>query len=226
MNEKKPWYTKKKVWKWIGISFLALFIIGKVSEITGYSDKLEAQKAEEKAAAQEKQDADKKKRDDELAAWDAEMQAKSQAAKEEDEKREAAEKERLAKRTNKEKVTDIAKEMYGEDKFVSAEYVDGIDIAVVKIRDEVVLTPNMLKKVVLNHTKKFLEDAKDIKELKGFDLNLLSPVTDQYGNVSDEKVMSISVSRNIIDKINYDNFDSKKLPEIADDYWEHPSFSE
>lgn len=43
---KKPWHKNKTVWKWIGIVFVALFIIGKFFEFTGISDKVEAQKEE------------------------------------------------------------------------------------------------------------------------------------------------------------------------------------
>lgn len=58
MKEKKTWYKNKTVWKWIGISIIAMAILGKFFEFTGISDKIEAQK-EERAEEQSKKETEK-----------------------------------------------------------------------------------------------------------------------------------------------------------------------
>lgn len=212
MNAKNPWYKSKTVWKWIGIVFVAMFIFGKISEFTGLSDKLEEQKAEEKAA--------------DKAKWEEkaeEAKKQSAAVNERLAKAEAAEKERLAKRSDKEIITDSAKDIYGEDELLSVEYMDGVNVAVIKVKSD--HTPGLMRNKTLTSTTKLLKELKNVAELKSVDVNVISTLTDQYGNKSDDKVMSISVSRAVIDKINFDNFNYKNLPDIADDYWEHPAMT-
>lgn len=212
MNAKKPWYKSKTVWKWIGIVFVAMFIFGKISEFTGISAKLEEQKAEEKTA--------------DKAKWEAQAEEDKKQAVAADERRAKAatkEKERLTNRSDKEIIADFAKDIYGDDKLLSVEYMDGVNVAVIKIKSD--LTPGMMRTSTLSSTTKLLKELKNVAELKSVDVNVISSLTDQYGNSSDDKVMSISVSRAVIDKINYDNFNYKNLPDIADDYWEHPAMS-
>lgn len=52
------------------------------------------------------------------------------------------------------------------------------------------------------------------------------PLTDSYGNVESGKVMSLTVEKETLEKINFDNFDYNKLPDIAESYDEHSGFSE
>lgn len=51
------------------------------------------------------------------------------------------------------------------------------------------------------------------------------PLADQYGQVSIDKVMLITVAKETWNKINWNNFLKENLPKIADDYWEHPALS-
>lgn len=67
MNAKKPWYKRKKFWKWAGISYLAIMLVGIVGgflmDVTGYSDKVEAEQQAQQDVTQAKKDVglDKKK---------------------------------------------------------------------------------------------------------------------------------------------------------------------
>ena len=51
------------------------------------------------------------------------------------------------------------------------------------------------------------------------------PLVDQYGNEEDGNVMKITITRATADKINWENFTHDNLPNIADDYFEHPAFT-
>ncbi|MDF1495470.1 hypothetical protein [Caproiciproducens sp. CPB-2] len=51
------------------------------------------------------------------------------------------------------------------------------------------------------------------------------PLTDSYGNTSEQNVMKILVKKDTLDKINFENFDWNKYPEIADDYYENAALS-
>ena len=49
---------------------------------------------------------------------------------------------------------------------------------------------------------------------------------DAYGNVSESPVMRAQLTRATLDKINWDNLLAVKLPQVADDYWQSPAFSQ
>lgn len=69
-----------------------------------------------------------------------------------------------------------------------------------------------------------VETVSPSPEVKNVDFNILFPLVDQYGNVSDGSVMKVMLSRETIDKINFKNFNIDNLDAIADGYWLHPGF--
>lgn len=50
-------------------------------------------------------------------------------------------------------------------------------------------------------------------------------LTDQNGNESIDNVMIIGLKRKTWEKINWDNFLYDNLPNVIDNYWEHPALS-
>lgn len=56
-------------------------------------------------------------------------------------------------------------------------------------------------------------------------LNPHLKLVDQYGNESVEKVMTIRITRETWEKINWDNFLIENIPKIAETYSEHPALS-
>lgn len=234
MSEKKPWHKRWQTWAGVFVAFVVLGAILpdppeekkealeqekpatyiSTSNLTEEDRKKAKDAIEEEQAAKEQREADRKERADKIAASLEETQKKAKEVE-----------NTLTIRTNKEIIADSVKEIYGKDAFVSVEYVDGIDIAVVQIKKEVGWSAKSLKTLVLSDTVKFLEFAQGIGELKGVDLRVLSPLKDEYGNITDGRVMDIRFERPTLDKINYENVNYKKLPEIADKYWEHPDMS-
>ena len=49
------------------------------------------------------------------------------------------------------------------------------------------------------------------------------PLTDQYGNTKNGEVLRVTLSREALDKINFEGFSVNNLSAIAGDYWEHPA---
>lgn len=226
MNTKSPWYKKKKVWKWIGIVFLSLFIIGKVSEITGYSDKLESQKAEEKAAAQAEKDAERKKLDAEIAAKEAEAKKKQEAEAKAKAEKEKAEKERLANRTIDEKVKDAVAAVVGKENYRSHKFEDNTLWIQVTLQDN--FTQNMMLKGTYMDMLDISEKVREESLLNGandVDVSFYTELTDAYGKVSDGVVVEIGMNKDTLDKIDFKNVLHKNVPTIADYYWEHSLFS-
>jgi len=221
-----PWYKKKKVWKWIGIVFVALFIIGKVSEITGYSDKLEAQKAEEKAAAQAEKDAEQKKRDVELAKEKEKEQAEEKAAAEKKAAKEKAEKERLANRTIDEKIKDAVVDVVGKENYRSHKFED--NTLWVQVTTPGNFTQNMMLKGTYMDMLDIAEKVREETLLNGandVDVSFYTELTDAYGKTSDGVIVEIGMNKATLEKIDFKNVLHKNVPTIADYYWEHPLFS-
>ncbi|WP_427110862.1 hypothetical protein [Lysinibacillus xylanilyticus] len=226
MNTKSPWYKKKKVWKWIGIVFLALFIIGKVSEITGYSDKLEAQKAEEKAAAQAEKDAERKKLDAEIAAKESKAKKKQEAEAKAKAEKEKAEKERLANRTIDEKIKDAVVDVVGKESYRKHKFED--NTLWIQVTTSGNFTQNMMLKGTYMDMLDIAEKVREESLLNGandVDVSFYTELTDAYGKTSDGVIVEIGMNKATLEKIDFKNVLHKNVPTIADYYWEHPLFS-
>lgn len=88
------------------------------------------------------------------------------------------------------------------------------------------LSVNMIRSGMLiqaNDILKALQSRTDISEIGLF---WTFPLIDSYGNSSSQTVMKVFLKKETLDKINFDNFDWNKFPEIADDYYEHAALSE
>lgn len=218
--EKKPWYKRKKVLKWAGITFLALMALGFILDVTGYTDKAEEERQVQQAAAQAQKDAEKQ-------AKQAEDKAKADIKAAEDKaKADAkAEKDRLANRSSSEILIDAVTDVYGKDAIVSVEYNESSHEAVVIIRQEVGWSANSLRAGLLDDTVRLLKELRAIDGLQTLNLQANAPLTDKYGNTEDGLVMTTQFYSETLAKINYDNFRAENIPDIADVYWQHPALN-
>ena len=73
-----------------------------------------------------------------------------------------------------------------------------------------------------------LEGYDIIKALQGRDdfseivMRWTFPLVDAYGRSYEDVVMKIDITRETLEKINFDNFVFENLPNIADEYYQHP----
>jgi len=88
------------------------------------------------------------------------------------------------------------------------------------------LTTNMIKKGMWMGTADVLQEMKDMDEIETVDFNIVFPMQDKYGETSDDIVMKFSFSKETRERINWENFVTDNLPEIADSYWQHPAFND
>lgn len=82
-----------------------------------------------------------------------------------------------------------------------------------------------LKLSGLYNTVDFMEAMKSLDEVSQATLIVQAPLTDRYGNVEIGDVLIVLMSRETLNKINFNNFNAKNLPAVADSYWEHPALS-
>lgn len=82
-----------------------------------------------------------------------------------------------------------------------------------------------LKRSILYSTVIFMKAMKSQDEVTQATLIVQAPLTDRYGNVEIGDVMVVLMSRETLNKINFNNFNAKNLSAVSDSYWEHPALS-
>ncbi|WP_257130128.1 hypothetical protein [Bacillus thuringiensis] len=88
------------------------------------------------------------------------------------------------------------------------------------------VTINLTKRGMWKNTIDILKELKDEKNISEIEFNYKFPMIDTYGNKSKEIVMKITLDRETLDKINYDNLPKENLPILAKKYWKHPGFKD
>ncbi|WP_433959077.1 hypothetical protein [Cytobacillus horneckiae] len=87
------------------------------------------------------------------------------------------------------------------------------------------LTTNMIKTSMWIKVTDVLDDLSKEEDIKNIDFGIVFPMQDQYGKESNDTVMTLSFSRETIDKIDFGNFQHDNIPNVADEYWHHPVFN-
>src|SRR5690606_8891183 len=191
-------YSKKKSIKFaIPAALVGVILIGIATP--SIMEEIEAEEKAEQAAAEAKQ---KEKEAAKKAKEEAEKNAPI------DEKIKKVVYDTLGKKSNTDRDRVHKIEVYGE-------------VANVWLNASENLSNNMTKKGMWIDTFKGLEELAKFEELERIAFVWMFPLVDKYGNESDGKIMSIDFTREIIDKINFDNVDFNNAPTIAEDYWEH-----
>ncbi|WP_088105226.1 hypothetical protein [Halalkalibacter urbisdiaboli] len=86
-------------------------------------------------------------------------------------------------------------------------------------------TANMMKKGMWIDSIGLLEQLNDNFDIQEVAFRWQLPLTDEFGNTENGEVLRINLYGDTIDKINFDGFLHDNLPSVADEYWEHPAFS-
>lgn len=225
MNSKKPLYKRKKFWKWTGITLLALFVIGTISDMTGYSDKMEAEKAAEQAEREAQKADEALKRElvksaekaEKAAAKEAKVKAEQVATKAE------ANFEGLSQ---DEAVKLAVKEAMNDGSYVEHYIEEDTLWLTLNLGDN--LTANMMRKGGLMDAlalAELFEEHSILGDIPELDITFETELTDAYGNSSPGTVLEVGFTAETLAKINYDNVLHENVPTIADYYWQHPLFN-
>lgn len=80
-----------------------------------------------------------------------------------------------------------------------------------------------IRKGTLLNSKKVFQELFEVPEVTEVTLFWYFTLVDKYGNEKDDVILKVSVTCDTASKINWDNFDFNNLPDIAEQYWEHPA---
>ena len=200
-TEKEPFYKKK----WF-IAIAALIIIGAI-----FGPK------------------DKDKKEDSQPPKVEEKQEDQSTSKEEDEEEPEDEFAIKEDMTDEVKIENIIKKVV-EDQYDSHELVNNPEGALGDIKVNTYFPADAYwdgKRAIEAQDAKIVEILKQLKE-HNINYSYLvyeasSDFTDQYGNENKSTLMTVLISKEEADKINYDNFQTENLKSISDEYYVHPS---
>lgn len=164
------------------------------------------------------------------------VSAKSEQKKEEviEEDIDDIEEEVVDKEPEPQEPIDIARgivlDVLGEDALENIEVNDypenGYKIVLLTLNGSDNITQNLIYKGMLMDSSDLAEGFKNSGlEIHDIMMSWQFPLIDTYGNEEDGEVLRINLSGESLNQINFDNFLFENLPSIADNYWEHPSFS-
>ena len=215
---KNGWkFYKKKVFVSLGVMVASFILFG----LTVDSEEV-AQKQEQMELA-EQQEAEEKER------LEKEQAEKEQKEKEQKEKEQEVETEdpKEPELTTEEQIEQLANEHL--DQVDDFRYVEGVEegteyISVnAQISDN--LTTNMTRKGFIMNIKNFVESIKN-ESFGEVYVGGYADMVDQYGNESNYEVISFSMSKETVDKINFDNISIENFENVADNINVHPALQE
>ncbi|WP_026592986.1 hypothetical protein [Bacillus sp. UNC437CL72CviS29] len=214
--------------KWL--SGLGLVIIGvSLALATGCTpqdkeaaSQAKVQKEEEKAQKQTDKEAEKQRKQQEKEEKDA----KDKAEKEQKDQEKAKKDEENKDKKFKEGIEKIVKKTIGKSDIESVEINTNYDLPEPNNKVVLLNLKNANDKVLTwNDTTNILKKLSKEKEIQKVIFVWKAELTDTYGNKITDPVMKMNIDRENLDKINFDNFDYKNIPNVVKDYWEHPAYN-
>lgn len=83
-----------------------------------------------------------------------------------------------------------------------------------------------LRRSLIYSSVDFMKAMNSQDEVTQATIIVQAPLTDRYGNVDNGDVMVVIMSRETLNKINFNNFKAENLSAVADSYWEHPALAQ
>lgn len=110
-----------------------------------------------------------------------------------------------------------------ENTGVAAEYESGVVEVIVSATK--VSTAKTLKQSSLTTAFDYLKSMKAQSNVNQATFIVQAPLTDPFGKIEMGDVMIVLMSRETLDKINFQYFKAGNLSMVADSYWEHPALT-
>ena len=88
------------------------------------------------------------------------------------------------------------------------------------------LTNNMIKTGMLTEARDIMQALQPREDVSEITMFWSFPLIDAYGNTEDGTIYKININKSTLDKINFERFDYKSIPDIANDFFEHPALQD
>ncbi|CAM3774180.1 hypothetical protein [Alkalicoccus chagannorensis] len=107
----------------------------------------------------------------------------------------------------------------------SLEQTDDMQILEITLVSHYGWSPDSIKNTSLDESVDYFKRIfADREEFQRVEIYWLAPFTDQYGNTELGEMVNVDLTKDTSERINWDQFDAKNLPEVADYYHQHQSF--
>lgn len=132
----------------------------------------------------------------------------------------------LAGASNQEKFEHAARYVYGND-LIEARATNQYPTVRVKHSGG----PNTIRTLSCSEAVDMLEQIRKIRDMHGFEFTeiqfqIYTTLVDIYGNKRDGIVLSFGITEDTLDRINFENMLSINIPNVAINWFEHPSMKE
>lgn len=88
------------------------------------------------------------------------------------------------------------------------------------------LTVGLVRFGIWSDTLEIVQKLSGNTSINSVTVNAYIPLVDQYGNEAPGKVMTVNLTKETWSKINWDNFITDNLPNVADLYYIHPAIKD
>src|SRR5690625_4232323 len=167
------------------------------------------------------EEADEPPKDEEVGAEEkSEKNDKKDKQKEEKSEKKDETAEEL---TDADRIKSVVAKEISEDRIEDVTYFDGYTMLKIRAQDN--LTANMIQRSMWIDAGDIFEALKDAKYDGTAAIMFIFEMTTQYGETKDAKVMSIELTPETLNKIDFDKFDVGNFPNVSDNYFQHPSFN-
>ena len=82
------------------------------------------------------------------------------------------------------------------------------------------------KDKLLNDSSEIFAELSKMKDVKAASITWLAPLTDQYGNKKMGEILSVGLDEETFKKVNWDNYESVDLENLASEYKKHPALND
>lgn len=125
-----------------------------------------------------------------------------------------------AKKDTKTELKEQIEKVVGSDMLETFNYVPENNFSLIKFKGSENLTNKMTVKNM------YLDIFNILKEIQStidtdVDFNVTYPLQDKYGNTTDSIVIKATFKNETIKKINFENALFEKIPDMADEWWNH-----
>ncbi|MFJ8103350.1 hypothetical protein [Lysinibacillus sp. NPDC096212] len=175
-------------------------------------------KAEDTDSAQEESAKEKEK--------EAEQAKKEDKAKSKEEKKNANNNDDLADKAKKIITDKLGKKNNQKKDTVKSYAVTNEDNGkgfIIELNANENFSVNMTKKGMWMDSKKILEPLSKMNNFEKIIVHWYYPLVDTYGNEKDVLVMSFDIDKTTLNKIKWDNFLTDNVPNVVNNYFEHPA---
>lgn len=117
-------------------------------------------------------------------------------------------------------IREAIENVVGEENLETFNYVPDNNFSMIKFRGTENLTNNSTVKGMYLDIFNILKEIQSIIDTD-VDFNVVYPLQDKYGNVSDEIVIKATFTNSTIQKINFENALFGNIPDLADEWWNH-----